>query len=126
MLPEWGHIAPCFCYRCPFGLKYPECNVDCADELDRLLARDGSKDVAAFIFEPVVGATLGAVAPPDGYVQRIAEICQRHGILLIADEVMSGHGSHRKAICGGALGRFAGHDSGGQRNRQRLRAARAR
>ncbi|MFZ3217530.1 MAG: aspartate aminotransferase family protein [Candidatus Acidiferrales bacterium] len=92
LLKEWGHIPPCFCYRCPFGLKYPECNVDCADELDRLLEREGSKDVAAFIFEPVVGATLGAVAPPDGYVQRLAEICHRHGILLIADEIMSGMG----------------------------------
>jgi adenosylmethionine-8-amino-7-oxononanoate aminotransferase len=92
MLSEWGHIPPCYCYRCPFGLKYPECNVDCADELDRALTRDGSKDVAAFIFEPVVGATLGAVSPPEGYVQRIAEICHRHGILLIADEIMSGMG----------------------------------
>ncbi|MGA7626556.1 MAG: aspartate aminotransferase family protein [Candidatus Acidiferrales bacterium] len=92
MLKEFGHIAPCFCYRCPFGLTYPECNVDCADEFDRVLERDGAGDVAAFIFEPVVGATLGAVVPPDGYLQRIAEICQRHGILLIADEVMSGMG----------------------------------
>ena len=92
MLPEWGHIAPCYCYRCPLGLEYPSCNVDCADELDRLLEREGSRDVAAFIFEPVVGATLGAVAPPEGYVERIAEICRRHGILLIADEVMSGMG----------------------------------
>src|ERR1700723_1653288 len=92
MLQEWGHIAPCYCYRCPLGLEYPSCNVDCADELDRLLEREGSQDVAAFIFEPVVGATLGAVAPPDGYVQRIAEICRRHKILLIADEVMSGMG----------------------------------
>lgn len=92
MLSEWGHIPPCYCYRCPFGLKYPECNVDCADELDRLLTREGSQDVAAFIFEPVVGATLGAVPPPEGYVQRIAEICRRHGILLIADEIMTGMG----------------------------------
>ena len=92
MLQEWGHIAPCYCYRCPLGLEYPSCNVDCADELDRLLEREGSDDVAAFIFEPVVGATLGAVAPPDGYVQRMAEICHRHNILLIADEVMSGMG----------------------------------
>ena len=92
MLQEWGHIAPCYCYRCPLGLEYPSCNVDCADELDRFLEREGSQDVAAFIFEPVVGATLGAVAPPDGYVQRIAEICRRHNILLIADEVMSGMG----------------------------------
>jgi adenosylmethionine-8-amino-7-oxononanoate aminotransferase len=92
MLSEWGHIAPCYCYRCPLGLEYPSCNVDCADELERLLEREGSEDVAAFIFEPVVGATLGAVAPPEGYVQRIAEICRRHRILLIADEVMSGMG----------------------------------
>ena len=92
MLPEWGHIHPCFCYRCPLGLQYPSCNVDCADELERLLEREGTEDVAAFIFEPVVGATLGAVAPPEGYVQRIADICRRRGILLIADEVMSGMG----------------------------------
>lgn len=92
MLSEWGHIVPCHCYRCPLGLEYPSCNVDCADELERFLDREGSDDVAAFIFEPVVGATLGAVAPPEGYVQRLAEICRRHGILLIADEVMSGMG----------------------------------
>ncbi|MGA8038028.1 MAG: aspartate aminotransferase family protein [Candidatus Acidiferrales bacterium] len=92
MLPEWGHIAPCYCYRCPFGLRYPECNVECADALDRLLTEGGTQEVAAFIFEPVVGATLGAVEPPAGYVQRIAEICKRHGILLIADEVMTGMG----------------------------------
>jgi len=92
LLSEWGHCAPCFCYRCPFGLSYPECNVDCADDLDRLLARDGDDDVAAFIFEPVSGATLGAAVPPDGYAQRIAETCKRHKILLIADEIMSGMG----------------------------------
>jgi adenosylmethionine-8-amino-7-oxononanoate aminotransferase len=92
MLAEWGHIPPCYCYRCPYGLRFPECNVECADELNRMLERDGAEDVAAFIFEPVVGATLGAVAPPEGYVQRIAEICRQHGILLIADEVMTGMG----------------------------------
>jgi adenosylmethionine-8-amino-7-oxononanoate aminotransferase len=98
MIPEWGHAVECFCYRCPLGLKYPECNVDCADDLERLLLRDGSVDVAAFIFEPVSGATLGAVPPPDGYVQRIADICHRHGILLIADEVMTGMGRTVKAF----------------------------
>ena len=92
LLAEWGHVVPCFCYRCPLGLTYPECNVDCADDLDRLLDRDGSDDVAAFILEPVSGATLGAVAPPEGYLRRIAEICHRRGILLIADEVMTGMG----------------------------------
>ncbi|HTS12482.1 MAG TPA: aspartate aminotransferase family protein [Candidatus Limnocylindrales bacterium] len=98
LLAEWGHVAPCYCYRCPFDLRYPECNVDCADDLDRQLARDGSDDVAAFILEPVSGATLGAVVPPDGYLQRIAEICRRNKILLIADEIMTGMGRTGKAF----------------------------
>lgn len=92
MLADWGQIVPCYCYRCPLSLTYPECNVDCADDLDRLLHRDGIDDVAAFIFEPLSGATLGAVPPPDGYVKKIADICRRHDILLIADEIMTGMG----------------------------------
>ncbi len=91
LLHEWGHIPPCYCYRCPLQKSFPECNVACADELERMIAADPA-NVAAFIFEPVSGATLGAAAPPDGYLQRIAEICKRHGILLIADEVMTGMG----------------------------------
>ncbi|MGA8104323.1 MAG: aspartate aminotransferase family protein [Candidatus Acidiferrales bacterium] len=92
MLSNWGQIVPCYCYRCPLGLKYPECNLDCADDLERFLQREDPSTVAGFIFEPLSGATLGAVAPPEGYVQRIWEICRRHGILLIADEVMTGIG----------------------------------
>lgn len=92
LLPDWGHVPPCFCYRCPLGLTYPECNVACADELEKFVRTVGPESVAAFIFEPVVGATLGAAVPPEGYLPRIAEICQRYGILLIADEVMTGMG----------------------------------
>jgi adenosylmethionine-8-amino-7-oxononanoate aminotransferase len=92
MLSDWGQISPCYCYRCPLGLKYPECNVDCADDLERFLQREDASIIAGFIFEPLSGTTLGAVASPEGYVQRIAEICRRHGILLIADEVMTGIG----------------------------------
>jgi adenosylmethionine-8-amino-7-oxononanoate aminotransferase len=92
LLAEWGHIAPCFCYHCPFGKKFPECGIACADDLDQFLSRNDAATVAAFIFEPVVGATLGAAVPPDGYAQRIAEICRAHGILLIADEIMTGMG----------------------------------
>jgi adenosylmethionine-8-amino-7-oxononanoate aminotransferase len=101
LLAEWGHIAPCFCYHCPFELKFPECGLACANDLASLLQSGNPNDahnapsaqsVAAFIFEPVVGATLGAAAPPDGYVARIAEICRQHNILLIADEIMSGMG----------------------------------
>jgi len=92
LLPEWGHIDPCFCLHCPLDLHFPECNLACGEELEALLRDDREKSVAAFIFEPVVGATLGAAAPPDGYVQRIGEICRQHDVLLIADEVMTGMG----------------------------------
>lgn len=91
LLPEFGHIAPCYCYRCPLGLEFPSCQVACADELERAIAREGAESVAGFIFEPVVGATTGAV-PPDGYLERIREICDRRDILLIADEVLTGMG----------------------------------
>jgi adenosylmethionine-8-amino-7-oxononanoate aminotransferase len=96
LLAEWGHIAPCFCYHCPFDKKFPECGIACADDLESFLAQKDAESVSASIFEPVVGATLGAAAPPDGYAQRIAEICRRRGILLIADEIMSGMGRTEK------------------------------
>jgi adenosylmethionine-8-amino-7-oxononanoate aminotransferase len=91
MIPDWGHIAPCFCYHCPFDKTYPECGIACADDLDVFLTTD-PETAAAFIFEPVVGATLGAASAVDGYAERIAEICRSRGILLIADEVMCGMG----------------------------------
>ncbi|MBV8515501.1 MAG: aspartate aminotransferase family protein, partial [Acidobacteria bacterium] len=91
LLAEWGHIAPCFCYHCPFGLKFPECSLACASDLETFL-HSSDANVAAFIVEPVVGATLGAAAAPDGYVARTAEICRANDILLIADEIMSGMG----------------------------------
>jgi adenosylmethionine-8-amino-7-oxononanoate aminotransferase len=98
LLPDWGHIAPCFCYHCPFGKIFPDCRVACADDLHQLLNANDPPTAAAFIFEPVVGATLGAAAPPDGYLQRIAEICRQQGILLIADEIMTGMGRTGKVF----------------------------
>src|SRR6266446_7276021 len=92
LLAEWGHIAPCFCYHCPFEKTFPQCDLACADDLEVHLFEHESGKAAAFIFEPVVGATLGAAVPPEGYLTRIAEICRKHRILLIADEVMSGMG----------------------------------
>ncbi len=92
ILYDWGHIAPCYCYRCPYEKTFPECRLACADDLEVFIEQSGPDTVAAFLFEPFSGATLGAAEPPDGYVQRIADICRRHGILLIADEVMTGMG----------------------------------
>jgi adenosylmethionine-8-amino-7-oxononanoate aminotransferase len=99
MLAEWGHVAPCFPYHgCPAGKSSTEFALECANDLDSYLGGNDADSVSAFIFEPVVGATLGAAVPPDGYVQRIAEICRSRGILLIADEVMSGMGRTGKSF----------------------------
>jgi adenosylmethionine-8-amino-7-oxononanoate aminotransferase len=98
LLAEWGHIAPCFCYHCPFDKTFPQCELVCADDLDVHLLKHNADQAAAFIFEPVVGATLGAAVPPVGYAARIAEICRKNGILLIADEIMTGMGRTGKTF----------------------------
>jgi adenosylmethionine-8-amino-7-oxononanoate aminotransferase len=92
LLVEWGHIAPCFCYHCPFEKTFPQCELACAEDLQTQFGSAKKTDIAAFIFEPLVGATLGAAVPPERYAARIAEICRTNGILLIADEVMTGIG----------------------------------
>jgi adenosylmethionine-8-amino-7-oxononanoate aminotransferase len=92
LIADWGHIAPCFCYHCPFEKTFPQCELACADDLQTHLDGSTKVEAAAFIFEPVVGATLGAAVPPEGYAARIAEICHNNGIVLIADEVMTGIG----------------------------------
>jgi adenosylmethionine-8-amino-7-oxononanoate aminotransferase len=68
------------------------CTLACADALEDAIARAGAESVAAFIFEPVGGSTAGALTSAPGYLARIGEICRRHGVLTIADEVMSGFG----------------------------------
>ena len=92
MLSPSPHIAPSFCYRCPLGLEYPECAVSCIDELDTAIHQEGPDTVAAFIAEPVVGATLGAVPTVKEYFQKARAICDAHDVLLISDEVMTGVG----------------------------------
>ena len=77
------------CYKCPIGHSYPGCNVACADYLEHMIRNES--DVAAVIVEPVVG-TNGVLVPPREYMPRLREICDRHGVLMIADEVMAGWG----------------------------------
>jgi adenosylmethionine-8-amino-7-oxononanoate aminotransferase len=89
MVREFPQIALPYCYRCAYDCK--DCARQYAQELDTaIVSCEG--EAAAFILEPLSGATLGAVAPPKGYLRDIAGIAKRHGILLIADEVMSGWG----------------------------------
>ncbi|MEM9280105.1 MAG: aspartate aminotransferase family protein [Pseudomonadota bacterium] len=93
LMIETSHISPCYQYRekhedeteFEFGQRV-------ANELETEITRLGAENVMAFVAEPVVGATLGAVPPVEGYFKRIREICDSHGILLILDEVMCGMG----------------------------------
>ena len=80
-----------YTYRCPAGHPDPCPVCTGAPHLEEILQYEGAHTVAAVILEPVVG-TNGIIVPPDGYLQAIREVCDRHGILLIADEVMAGFG----------------------------------
>ena len=93
MIREFPKTGIPYCYRCAY-----ECTSGCADcglkyaaEVEQAIAGTNGT-AAAFIMEPVSGATLGAAAPPPSYVKRVAEICREQEILLIADEVMTGVG----------------------------------
>ena len=93
MIREFAHVSMPYPYRCFFDCRdgCANCGPKFAAELERAIeAANG--EAAAFLFEPVSGATLGAVVPPPGYVQSVAEVCRRHDVLLIADEVMTGMG----------------------------------
>jgi len=93
LLIDTHHIAPCYAYR---GQHADETEWDygqrMANELEQKIIELGAENVMAFIAEPVVGATAGAVPPVDGYFKRIRDICDQYGVLLILDEVMCGMG----------------------------------
>jgi adenosylmethionine-8-amino-7-oxononanoate aminotransferase len=89
MIHDMPKIPPAYAYRCA------DCasgSLRCADELERTIRWHGPENVACFIAEPIVGATMGGVPAPAGYFQRIREICDRYDVLFIADEVMTGFG----------------------------------
>jgi adenosylmethionine-8-amino-7-oxononanoate aminotransferase len=95
-MEPWLHDFPkapaCYALRCASCRGESACNLRCADGIEEAIERAGAETVAAVILEPIGGSTAGALVPPDGYLPRVAEICRRRGVLLIADEVMCGFG----------------------------------
>jgi len=91
--PDPLHVevpAP-YCFRCDLGKTFPDCQLACADSVEETIEREGAETIAAIVAEPVFG-TGGIIPPPHGYFQKLREICDRNGILLILDEVITGFG----------------------------------
>ena len=101
LLAQWPRVATCYCYRCPVGRDPASCEIQCADDVERAILAHDAHRIAGFIIEPVIGSSAPGVSPHRDYMSRVATTCRRHGVLLIADEVMSGIGR---------TGRFFGMD----------------
>ncbi len=91
LLFDVHHAPQPYCYRCPLGKRLPECGMACADEVDKVLAQRPGK-IAALVLEPLMQGADGMIAQPPGYVRRMRELCDRHGALLVCDEVATGFG----------------------------------
>jgi adenosylmethionine-8-amino-7-oxononanoate aminotransferase len=92
LLQEFPMIPAPICYRCPYDDSHPKCRMKCAKELERVVQGQGAETVSAFIAEPIIGASGGAAVPPPEYFQVVRDICDKHQILLIADEILTGMG----------------------------------
>jgi taurine-pyruvate aminotransferase len=91
LVPGFLHVPPPDHYRCGFCSSQPACTLACADEVERVIRMEGPETVAAVIAEPVIGG--GGIFPaPEGYFERLRATCDRYGVLLIADEVITGFG----------------------------------
>ncbi len=91
LLPGTLSVSAPYCYRCDYRKTYPACEVYCADAIEDLITYETPRTVAAVIAEPV-SAACGVVVPPPEYLPRLREICDRHGVLLIFDEIITGFG----------------------------------
>jgi taurine--2-oxoglutarate transaminase len=90
-MPGVIHVLDPYCYRCPFGWTRETCHRECITHVEEVIRLEGPESIAAVLFEGVTGSN-GILVPPDEYWPRIREICDKYGILLISDEVMSGFG----------------------------------
>lgn len=91
LAPGFLHVAPPDRYRCAYCSDRPACNMQCAGEIGRTIAWELPETVAGVIMEPIITGG-GILVPPDGYVEEVARICERNGVLLIMDEVICGFG----------------------------------
>lgn len=88
--PGFIHVPPPYCYRCAFGLEYPECGVACAKVIEDIMKYEGNA-VAAVIGEPIIGGG-GVVIPPDEYWPIVRKVCDEYGVILIDDEIITSFG----------------------------------
>jgi 4-aminobutyrate aminotransferase-like enzyme len=91
LMPGYQQAPYPDCYRCPMGLKFPDCGLACAEHLRKQIRATAKNDVAAIIAEPVQG-TAGNIVPPDGYIRAIREIAREEGAVYISDEMITGFG----------------------------------
>jgi len=91
LVPGFYHVPTPYCYRCYFGLEFPYCGLRCAKFIEDTIKFHGPETVAAFIADPVV-VGAGVIVPPNGYWEKVREICTKYDILLIFDEVIAGCG----------------------------------
>jgi adenosylmethionine-8-amino-7-oxononanoate aminotransferase len=92
MVQSYPKIPAPYCYRCAYHKEYPHCDLQCARTLETTILEQGPENVAAFVVEPIVGASIGALVPPEDYFSIVQETCRKYGIFLILDEVMTGFG----------------------------------
>jgi adenosylmethionine-8-amino-7-oxononanoate aminotransferase len=88
---DFVHVAPPYCYRCPFGLTYPSCEMACVKNIESTILGEGPDTVSTILVEPVMSA-VGVAVPPDEYLPEVAAIAKKYGCLLHVDEVINGFG----------------------------------
>jgi adenosylmethionine-8-amino-7-oxononanoate aminotransferase len=91
LAPGFLHVFPPTCYRCPFGKSYPDCGITCATIVEQVMEMEDPSTVAAVMVEPI-GHTGGVIDPPPEYLPLLRDLCDRHNVLLIFDEIITGIG----------------------------------
>ena len=86
------HVHPPYCYRCPFDQTYPQCGRTCVTLLERTIEAEDPDTVAAVIVEPISISSAGFIVPPPDYLPRLRDVCTRHNVVLIYDEIITGFG----------------------------------